>query len=143
MKKLMPLIGIIVLAALGLTSCAKKEEDVTQKWEYKIIQSDGTSFSDFYSKIILLPEEELNSLGEEGWELVDVYTRIETVHPNFGNEKYVVGIQPNTRTSSVYYVLKRPKTESGTVTAEPAATEEVAVEETVEEGAPIPEGGAL
>lgn len=43
----------------------------------------------------------------KGWELVDIYTMIETVHPNFGNKKYVTGLQPNTRTQAICYVFKR------------------------------------
>lgn len=33
---------------------------------------------------------------------------LETVYPNWGNEKYVTGIQPNVRTMSVVLILKRP-----------------------------------
>lgn len=46
-----------------------------------------------------------NSLGDEGWELVDVFEETETVHPNFGNSEYVTGIQPNVRTSEISFVF--------------------------------------
>jgi hypothetical protein len=45
-------------------------------------------------------------LGNEGWKLVDVFEIIEIVHPNFGNDDYVTGLQPNVRTSTVNFVLK-------------------------------------
>lgn len=94
------------------------------------------SYSDFWARSIDVPQAEMDTLGAHGWELVDVYTRIETVHPNFGNEKYVTGLQANTRTAAVCYVFKRPlregqldcldKNEAGSDTV--AAVEEVAVE---------------
>jgi len=120
---------MIVTLALGITYCSKKEEG-PQKWEYKIISEWGVDRGNFLSKGIPTPEDKLNKLGDEGWELVDVYTRIETVHPNFGNSQYVTGLQPNTRTEAVFYVFKRPKTEytdkkEGTVAADPVVIEEV------------------
>jgi len=49
-------------------------------------------------------------LGLEGWELVAVAPLTETVHPNFGDEKYVTGLQPNVRTASFWLIFKRPIT---------------------------------
>lgn len=124
---------ISVALALGSISCSREGKiKESQKWEYKIISSWGVDRSDYLSKGIPVPENELNKLGDEGWELVDVYTRIETVHPNFGNAKYVTGLQPNTRTEAVFYVLKRPKNENSSQSSESnsGATEEVSVEET-------------
>ncbi|MDE6083766.1 MAG: DUF4177 domain-containing protein [Muribaculaceae bacterium] len=105
MKKLFLIITIILTVAV-LSSCQDNS-----KWEYKVIEVSGTSgykgnyggmeFSD--------PSSELNSLGEKGWEVVSTYTEVNTVHPNFGNEEYVTGLQPNTRTEVVYFVLKRRK----------------------------------
>ena len=109
MKKLFYLLLIIGISA-GIFSCTKEKKEV-QKWEYLTISSVGYSWSDFRQRSIDLIDAELDSLGNQGWELVDVYTRVETVHPNFGNERYVTGLQPNTRTSCVYYVFKRPKVE--------------------------------
>ena len=102
MKKLF-LIGVL-LSALT-TSC-------TSKWEYKTITFNGTEdeeLAKFTSKKIDIPTTSLNSLGEEGWELVDILDKIETVHPNFGNDEYVTGLQPNVRTSEVSFVFKRKK----------------------------------
>lgn len=38
---------------------------------------------------------------------MDIITETETVHPNFGNDDYVAGIQPNVRTRSVILLLRR------------------------------------
>lgn len=88
--------------ALMLSACG-------DKWEYKRVEVSGIAVSELSSDVILDPTDELNKLGEEGWELVTSYTEVETVHPNFGNDKYVTGLQPNTRTSSVCFILKRVK----------------------------------
>ncbi len=53
------------------------------------------------------PTPQLNKLGEEGWELVSVYTTTETVFPNFGNKEYHTGVKSNTRTQTVNFVFKR------------------------------------
>lgn len=99
---------LTVVMALSMFSCSKKDE-TSHIWEYKIIEIWGIDRGNFMSNAIPVPEDQLNKLGKEGWELVDVYTRIHTVHPNFGNDKYVTGLQPNTRTEGVFFVLKRQK----------------------------------
>lgn len=84
----------------------------TSKWEYKTIIFKGTEqeeLAKFTSKKIDINNSSLNSLGEEGWELTDVFEKIETVHPNFGNNEYVTGLQPNVRTSEISFVFKRKK----------------------------------
>lgn len=114
MKKLIFLL-VVASMALGITSCSKKQEE-SQKWEYKTLISWAelpSQFDYFSNTSIPVPEEEMNKLGEDGWELVSVYTRIQTVHPNFGNDKYVTGLQPNTRTHGVFYVFKRLKQHNG------------------------------
>lgn len=76
-------------------------------------------FSDFSPKSVNVPHAKLDSLGADGWELTDVYTTVETVHPNFGNAQYVTGLQPNTRTAEVYYVFKRPVVAGDTTKSQP------------------------
>lgn len=100
---------ITVALLMGISSCTKEEEKPQlQKWEYKTLTVPGNAYSPFLPKRISVPMNELTTLGIQGWELVDVYTHIETVHPNFGNDKYVTGLQPNIRTDSIVYVFKRP-----------------------------------
>ncbi|MDE6234146.1 MAG: hypothetical protein K2M56_00165 [Muribaculaceae bacterium] len=109
MKRLFQILMAVTLAFI-VVSCSKGE-DKTKKWEYKFYVPNTYTISDYYQRGMLdenVVLAEINKLGEEGWELVDVYTKVETVHPNFGNEKYVTGIQPNTRTSRIVYVFKRP-----------------------------------
>ncbi|MDD4760950.1 MAG: hypothetical protein PHU66_09100 [Bacteroidaceae bacterium] len=101
MKKILTSLIFIVL----FTSC-------TDKWEYKTITINGEekeNSSDFRAIDFEIPDSTLNVYGNQGWELAGIYTNIETVHPNFGDSRYVTGIQPNTRTLSVNYVLKRKK----------------------------------
>ena len=84
----------------------------TSKWEYKIVSVKGEeqeTRAKYRSNKFDVSSESLNLFGKDGWELVDIYEKIETVHPNFGNEEYVSGIQPNVRTSEINFVFKRKK----------------------------------
>ena len=106
MKKLLSILGAIGLLCF-VNSCSNEKQE-SQKWEYKTLEVSGYAVSEFYPIYFPVPVEKLDTLGSQGWELVDVYTQIQTVHPNFGNDKYVAGLQPNTRTSLILYVFKRP-----------------------------------
>lgn len=97
MKKLLLFCAISFL----LSSCG------STNWEYKIVSVEGKESEKYSPREISVSNEDLNLFGKEGWELVDIYTITETVHPNFGDEKYVTGLQPNTRTSKVNFVFKR------------------------------------
>ena len=99
--------GIIsIKASIGVTQ--------EQKWEYKTVNitpsannsRTGTGASEYNA--ITPSETQLNTLGGEGWELVSSYLEMETAYPNFGDEKYVTGIQPNIRPQSVVLLFKRP-----------------------------------
>lgn len=96
----------LAAAALSVTSCQQNG-----KWEYKVVKVAGTEGSNgkFGGMQFSDPSGQLNKLGEEGWELVSSFTEESTVHPNFGNSEYVTGLQPNTRTEVVNFVLKRRK----------------------------------
>jgi hypothetical protein len=82
-------------------------------WEYKVISLNAKEL-DLYVNDEINPAQVdvsqslLNQYGLEGWELVDIVTQYETVHPNFGNDEYVYGIQPNVRPNSADLVFKRP-----------------------------------
>jgi hypothetical protein len=101
MKKLL----LITLSVLGLFSC-------TAKWEYKIVSVKGAEqglTGKFQSNKFDVSDTALNLFGKDGWEMVGVFEKTETVHPNFGNEQYVNGIEPNVRTAEIDFVFKRKK----------------------------------
>ena len=59
---------------------------------------------------IEVDELKLKELGEDGWEVCGVFLEPETAYPNFGNETYVTGLQPNIRSQSAVILLKKTKT---------------------------------
>lgn len=93
---------LFIVATLALTACSGK-------WEYKIVTIENSNTSDFDAPEFKVSSEDFCLLGEDGWELVDVYTITETEHPNYGNTEYVTGIRDNTRTQSLNYVFKKRK----------------------------------
>ena len=97
-------ICFIGLLSFGLLSCS-------DKWEYKMVsvKSKGQEATKFESNEFDVTDESLNLFGKDGWELVDVFEKTETVHPNFGNDQYVSGLQPNVRTAEINFVFKRKK----------------------------------
>ena len=98
---------ILLIAAVGLLSFS-----CTSKWEYKIVSVKGTeqeTMAKFQTNKFDVSDESLNLFGKDGWELVSVYATTETVHPNFGNDQYVSGLQPNVRTAEINFVFKRKK----------------------------------
>jgi hypothetical protein len=92
------------LLSFALFSCSTK-------WEYKIVsvKSKEAETTKFDVNKFDVSDESLNLFGKDGWELVDIFEKIETVHPNFGNDQYVSGLQPNVRTAEMNFVFKRKK----------------------------------
>ena len=82
-------------------------------WEYKTVEvypdssSERTGDDALKFQSITPSINEINSIGEEGWELVTSYLEIETAFPNFGDDKYVSGLQPNVRPQRVVLMFKR------------------------------------
>lgn len=106
---------VALFMLLSAVSCGGSDVSTNnKKWEYKVKRVGGMVTSDenseFRAKLVMADEDELNRMGEEGWELIDTYEETETTYPNWGNEKYVTGIQPNVRTMSVVFLFKRPVT---------------------------------
>ena len=97
-------IFLIAIIAVCISSCASN-------WEYKVVTIKGTEkeVSKFDPNRFDVSDESLSLFGKDGWELVNVYSTTETVHPNFGNSEYVTGMQPNVRTSELNFVFKREK----------------------------------
>lgn len=114
----------MALLAGCLLAVACNKQDENPKWEYKAVGIAGRQMYEgydgkeyeranrlgprlFYKSEL---EDSLKAAGKEGWELVDIVTTLETTHPNFGDEKYVSGLQPNTRTMMWSLVFKRKVT---------------------------------
>jgi hypothetical protein len=81
-------------------------------WEYKVIKFETSNYESsgreaFYCDVNQPSDSLLNVYGSQGWELIDTYVEIETAHPNFGNDEYVTGLQPNVRTGNVVLIFKR------------------------------------
>lgn len=115
---------IVMFTCLLFCSCGNKDK---LQWEYCVIQLEGSQTPRVYAaceaealkkasvyKPLYMPETDdlmmvLNNCGQDGWELVGIYTTTETVFPNMGDEQYHTGIKENTRTQSVNFVFKRIK----------------------------------
>lgn len=112
---------LCVLAAMSLVACNNQEKP---KWEYVILPIEGSKLPSVYApsdKESLIKNSDFKALefqghnfdmtlsgyGKEGWELVSVYTTIETAYPNFGDAEYHTGIKENTRTQTINFVFKR------------------------------------
>lgn len=101
------LLSFALLATL--TGCSSQPE----KWEYKVLELTSENPAEkFMPSRFQNPTDMLNVMGQNGWELVDTYTDVHTVFPNFGNEQYLNGIRENARTSAVHFVFKRPLKET-------------------------------
>jgi hypothetical protein len=101
----MRIFTLIIFITFGLSAC-------NAKWEYKTVTVKGTediTMGKYKPKNFGVDDESLNLFGKDGWELVSVYQKTETVTPNYGNEEYVSGLQPNVRTSEISFVFKRKK----------------------------------
>lgn len=105
---------ILIVSIYGVASIKSNiGKTKVQKWEYKTIMvgpveknaRTGNSAAKFNT--INISQEELNELGNEGWELVDSYLEMETSYPNFGNKEYVTGLQSNVRPQLVKLIFKR------------------------------------
>ena len=105
MKKLL-MIGCLIATLACMVSCNSKP----QTWEYKVVKVAGKEAeyqADFGSLVYGDQTAMLNTMGNEGWELVSTYTETSTAFPNFGSSEYVTGLRDNTRTSVVNFVFKR------------------------------------
>lgn len=107
MKKIL-FYALLDIAMAAFTSCGPKFECRIETVNASSPE-EASAYSDMLPNKFPSSDAKLNELGKEGWELIDVYTTSETVHPNFGNSSYVTGIQPNVRTREVNFVFKREK----------------------------------
>lgn len=98
---------LILSIVFTLSSCQNNK-----KWEYKVVKISAqdyssTSYESKYKTNVFPNDSTFNSFGEEGWELTTSYLELETAFPNFGDEKYVTGLQPNVRPQDAVLIFKR------------------------------------
>ncbi len=99
--------ALLISVSLLLFSC-------NSNWEYRVVKFDTNEYSStgreaFYCDVNQPSDSLLNVYGSQGWELVNTYVEIETAHPNFGNDEYVTGLQPNVRTNNIVFIFKKRK----------------------------------
>ncbi len=81
-------------------------------YDYKVVSfltngNERTGSSALRYSTINISENDLMILGVQGWELVSTALEMETAYPNFGNNTYVTGIQPNVRPQKLICIFKR------------------------------------
>ncbi len=82
------------------------------RWEYKQVRYKSSEFDrEGYEALkqtgAFTNIDELDDLGNRGWELVSCSIEMETAFPNFGNGEYVTGIKSNVRPHGVLLIFKR------------------------------------
>ena len=88
----------------------RREMDVRYEYNVVAFSSEGNSrlgkeaaaFS-----TVTPSNEDLDKAGLAGWEVVTSYLEVETAFPNFGDDKFVTGIQPNVRPQRLVVILRR------------------------------------
>ena len=104
------MIVLIALISVNIVHKPEYEYCVKQYFPEESHERTGDNFADTAAyTTIAVNNDELNSLGAQGWEIVTSYIETETAWPNFGNNDYVTGLQPNVRPQSLVVILKREK----------------------------------
>jgi hypothetical protein len=108
------MLAAVLGLALLLTGCSwRKAPETHTRWEYKLVHvtaegHDRVGKGSLNFASVTPSTDELNKLGVQGWELATSYLELETAFPNFGNDKYVSGIQPNVRPQRLVLIFRRP-----------------------------------
>lgn len=113
-KILFLILIVLIVLTTGILSSLKNKDT---SWEYYVVYLDAEEIeeytdSDINSKKADLSGGMINKYGKEGWELVDTYLEMETVHPNYSSNDYVIGLQSNVRPQRLVMIFKRPLVES-------------------------------
>ena len=103
---------LIALVCIGIAVSAWSAYRPQPKYEYKVVRlmaesNDRTGTGAFRYSSVQIADKDLVLLGTEGWELVGTFLEMETAFANFGDEKYVTGLQPNIRPQSAVLLFKR------------------------------------
>ena len=104
---------LIGLLCVGIAIEAWSTFKPHPKFEYKLISflaesNERTGSGALKYASVNVDQAQLQSLGGEGWELVDSFLEMETAFPNFGSSEYVTGLQPNVRPQRAVLLFKRP-----------------------------------
>lgn len=82
------------------------------RYEYKVVvllaggSLSRTGADAMKASSVEVDEKELSKLGSQGWELVGSFLENETAYPNFGDDKYVTGLQTNVRPQRLVLLLR-------------------------------------
>jgi hypothetical protein len=104
--------GATLAACCLLFLGACPDDPASVKWEYRVfyVGSEGHSRTGAeggeFSSINPI-QGDLDVIGQDGWELAGTWLEPETAWANFGNDKYVTGLQPNVRSQRLGMVFKR------------------------------------
>lgn len=106
-------LALIVTCSIVAVACTSRSKNAEQPWEYKVVgvfaEGHARTADQAGKPASVSPSEaDLNALGRDGWEMVTSYLEMETAFPNFGDDKYVSGLQPNVRPQRVVFLFKRP-----------------------------------
>ncbi|HEY0194149.1 MAG TPA: hypothetical protein VGC42_23690 [Kofleriaceae bacterium] len=111
-------LGALIGLELGAHNDAQQHADglrgllLEPRYEYKLITTlaapppERTGADALEVASITPDERELSRLGGQGWDVVASYLELETAYPNFGDRKYVTGLQPNIRPQRLVIVLR-------------------------------------
>jgi len=120
MRKFIVLLMLVPCLAWAQKTTAPQQPK-KQKWEYFIYKLNPTprdyekeytigDYEDKEANFFNPNIEVLDSLGSEGWELVDTYTEVYTLFPNFGQKGYHTGMKENVKVKNICFVFKRSYT---------------------------------
>ncbi len=103
---------LIALISIGLVLLTWTTFKQQPKYEYKVVEfmtesNDRTGEGALRFTSIKVDEQQIASMGAEGWELVGTFLEMETAYPNFGRSEYVTGLQPNIRPQRAVLIFKR------------------------------------
>lgn len=96
----------------GAEAAALRTLLLEPRYEYRVVvyaaEDDlaRTGEAAMKAALVQIDEKELNKLGSQGWEVIGSYLELETAYPNFGDSKYVTGLQPNIRPQRLVLILR-------------------------------------
>ena len=112
-------LALTALVAIQLVARDDAARDATElrtlllepRYEYKVVSvaasgHDRTGEAALRPSSVAIDEKELAKLGGQGWELVASFLELETAYPNFGDAKYVTGLQTNVRAQRLVLILR-------------------------------------